>query len=454
MTLVLKNFRIVDEASDFSGSVIAENGIISAVYPGGGTNGLTAAAVEQKITQLSDEGGTVINGGGLVLMPAFIDLHAHFRDPGSPETLPQGTAFPAETVESACLAAAAGGYGAAVCMANTKPVTDTLEQAVALKRRADVLGLIDLFPAVSLTKGMQGKELSEFTPPEANSQASDAVRMFSEDGNDVAEDALFAKALDRARRAGIPVSCHCDLGGEDAATERVLELARRTGVRVHIAHVSTSRAAGLVRKARQNGIAVSCEVTPHHLALTEQDAAFLGAESFGKVHPPLRSESDRLAIIAALLDRTIDAVATDHAPHSRSGKISGAPGFSGLETAFAICCGLLTAPSPEGTPPPLSLSRLSSLMSASPARILGLGGRAAGRNGAPPRGTIAPGFRADFCAADTGAEWRVDSEAFVSRGKNSPFDGKRLRGKIVLTIHAGRIVFDRRPALSLPAPVP
>jgi dihydroorotase len=425
MNMVLKNFRIVDETSDFSGSIVIKEGNITGVY-----NGKSAGAVEE-LERAALDAETVINGRGLVLMPAFVDLHAHFREAGEAETTFGKMPFPAETVESASCAAAAGGYGTVVCMANTLPVTDTVKRALAFKRRADALALIDAFPVISLTKDMKGKELSDIAGLERPS-----VLMASEDGKDIEDGALFAKALVHARRAGIPVSCHCDLDGEDMATERVLELARQTGARVHIAHISTGRAAGLVREAKKAGLPVSCEVTPHHLALNDRYTA----ENSGRVNPPLRSEENRLAVNAALLDGTIDAIATDHAPHTKEDKLAGAPGFSGLETAFAVCYGLLSAPGAESGP--LSLSGLSSLMSASPARVLGLDGT----RGAA-RGKITPGFRADLCAADLERKWLVENEALLSRGKNSPFAGKTLRGAVVLTIHAGRIVFDNRKKL-------
>jgi dihydroorotase len=206
---------------------------------------------------------------------------------------------------------------------------------------------------------------------------------------------------------------------------------------IHIAHVSTKEAAAMIREAKARRAAegsplnISCEVTPHHLALTEEDAAALGRESRGRVNPPLRGEEDRLALIGAVADGTVDAIATDHAPHTEADKKAGAPGFTGLETAFAVC---YTALGPSG----VSLSKLSSLMSAAPARILGLAGVGEGR------GRIAPGLRADFCIADTGRIWTVEPAAFRSRGKNSPFAGRKLQGAVLMTIHGGRIVFDGR----------
>jgi dihydroorotase len=476
--LVLKNFRIVDETTDLRGSVIVEDGRIAEIIPDADTFPENIEG-EKRLERYCLEAdlvldgpalaaGTGQNGGGPggggsgggrpggdrqspplpVLMPAFVDLHAHFRDPGFPEK---------ETLESASLAAAAGGYGTAACMANTKPVTDTIEQAAALQRRAAALGLIDLYPVLSLTKDMAGKELSEITRlSAAGPDGGFRVRLLSEDGKDLADDNLFLAACAEARRAGVPVSCHCDLGGENAATRRAIAMAEAALCHIHIAHVSTKEAAVMIREAKARRSAkgsplnISCEVTPHHLALTEEDAAVLGRESRGRVNPPLRGEEDRLALIGAIADGTVDAIATDHAPHTEADKKAGAPGFTGLETAFAVCYSTLVMP-PAGSGAPcrqtaavaaaanvLGLSKLSSLMSAGPARILGLAG------GGEGRGRIAPGLRADFCIADTGRTRTVDPAAFRSRGKNSPFTGRELNGAILMTIHGGRIVFDGR----------
>jgi dihydroorotase len=334
-------------------------------------------------------------------MPAFVDLHAHFRDPGFTEK---------ECLETACRAASAGGYGTVVCMANTKPVTDTVEKARAIKARSDALGIIDLYPALSLTRNMEGRELSEIT----NAVPKDVVRLLSEDGKDVSDDALFLKAMQQAAKMGLPVSLHCDLGGEDAATKRAIELGKQTRCHVHIAHVSTRESVRLVREAKLAGANVTCEATPHHIALTERDAARLGNATFGKVAPPLRTEIDRQAVIEGLLDGTIDAIATDHAPHTADDKAHGSPGFIGLETAFAVCYTVLVR---SGF---MDLQRLSALMSARPAHILGF----------TDRGRIEAGYRADFALVDTDTEWTVDTAKFESRGKNSPFALNVLYGKV------------------------
>ncbi|MDR3114545.1 MAG: dihydroorotase [Treponema sp.] len=433
--LLLRDFRLVDETMDMLGSVWIEGGIIRDVFPQG------APLPEIRLPMHR----TIQGGGSLALMPALVDLHAHFRDPGYPEK---------ETLESASLAAVAGGYGTVVCMANTKPVMDSPAKARALKKRADALGLVDLYPVLALTQGMEGKALSDIPLLKGPLHETEPwLRMLSEDGKDVVSDEILYRALQEARRLGIPVSCHCDAGGPEAeeakaagkprefwsrieenhATQRVIELARQAQGHVHIAHVSTREAVDLIRKVKgaqqESGHAVftlTAEASPHHLCLTEETAHALGAATWGRVNPPLRTEADRRALIEAVLDGTIDAIATDHAPHTERDKLQGAPGFTGLETGFALCRMELVRQDR------LSLSRLSSLMSASPARILGL----------TDRGRVAPTFRGDLMVVDTEALWRVNPGRFRSRGKNSPCSGLTCRGRVLMTIYQGRVVFE------------
>jgi len=427
--VVLKNFRIVDEARDFFGALVIEDTLIQDVINTGDT----------------PDGDIIIDGrafgASAVLTPAFIDLHAHFREPGFPEK---------ETLESASLAAAAGGFSTVACMANTKPVTDTLDKARALKARSDALGLIDLYPVLSLTKNMEGRELSEIKDISCIDRKNgiSLPLMLSEDGKDVADDSLFLAAMKEAKRLGLPVSCHCDFGGpevqaaksaggkraewsrmeENFAVRRAIELGKTAGCHIHIAHVSTKEAVQIIRKAKEspvpgNGFSLTCEATPHHFGATEEDARRMGDETYGRVNPPLRSEADRESLAAAIRDNTIDAIATDHAPHSDNDKSAGMPGFTGLETAFAAGLTYLEAD--------IGARRLSRLMSAGPASILGL----------EDRGRIVKGLRADLVIADTGTILKVEPEKFKSRGKCSPFAGKTLRGKILMTLNAGKIVF-------------
>jgi len=399
--ILLKNFRIVDADTDFFGSLIIENNIIKKI---------SCDNVPDADITIDGRGF----GSSAALMPAFIDLHAHFREPGFPHK---------ETLESAALAAVAGGFATVVCMANTNPVTDTVEKARALKARNDALGLISLHPVLSLTKNMEGRELSEIKNLSIKELSAAGVLMLSEDGKDVEDDNLFIAAMEEAKRLGVPVSCHCDLGGENDATRRAIELGKKAGGHIHIAHVSTKEAADFIRLTKKSlpadtGCVLTCEATPHHIGATEEDARRMGDATFGRVNPSLRSEADRQAIIAALHDGTIDAIATDHAPHSEADKAAGSPGFTGLETAFAVCHSHLAD---------IDLRRLSALMSANPARILGL----------QDRGRIAEGLRADLVIVDTEATWKVEPEQFKSRGKCSPFAGKELRGRVLMTLNGG-----------------
>ena len=306
---------------------------------------------------------------------------------------------------------------------------------------------------------MEGKELSRINNP-----ALYVPLMLSEDGKDMANDDLFFAAMREAKRVGIPISCHCDFGGEEAeaakkagqprgvwsrieenyATRRVIELGKKAGCHIHIAHVSTKEAADTIRQAKaavkagqgsasNNGFTLTCEVMPHNLCLTEETAQKLGDESWGRVNPPLRHEDDCQALIRAVADGTIDAIATDHAPHSDADKEAGAPGFSAFETAFAAAFSELVRGADNGVPV-IDLKRLSFLMSGNPARLIGLGGMGG-------RGRVLPGMRADLVIVDTECSWLVDPAAFKTRGKNSPFAGMELFGKILMTIRSGRVVF-------------
>ncbi|MDR0410111.1 MAG: dihydroorotase [Spirochaetaceae bacterium] len=415
-SVVFRNFHIIDAFTDIIGSVFVEGGRIADVLP------------EAAARQRAAGGAIVFDGDGrLTLTSGFVDMHAHFREGAPPEGGGEaGGNFDfcrKETLESACLAAARGGYTSVVCMANTNPPVDSAETAAAIKRRADALGLINLYPAVSLSEGMAGKRLSSYLS--AKSEADYRPPLLSEDGRDVADDALFSAALRAAAERGAVVSCHCDIGGEEAAVERVVRLGMEAGVRFHIAHVSTSGATALLRSSKAACPSLTAEAAPHHIALTGGSAAAADAETFGKVAPPLRGEGDRRAVIEALRSGVIDVIATDHAPHSEADKRGGAPGFSGLETAFAVCNTVLVKENH------FTAQKLFSLLSAAPARILGLEGR----------GFVAKGAHADIVILDAEAEVHVDSGAFASRGKNTLFDGAKLLGRVLLTTRGGKITY-------------
>ena len=431
MITVFTDFRIVDETGEVDGTLVLENDLILAR--------LDHDDIEEAAQAIA-AAGRIIDGDRLrealglsgppVLMPAFVDLHAHFREPGFPEK---------ETLESASLAAVKGGYTTLVCMANTRPPLDTIAAVESLKDRSDALGLIDLYPAISLSKGMLGAAPSEITRL-VDPGLSAHIRLASEDGKDLACDDLFIHALEAAAAAGIPVSCHCDLGGETAAVERVLRLACKTSmqppVHLHIAHVSTKETVDLIRRAKSGalfsewgeeaGFRITAEGTPHHLCLSTARAAELGETTHGKVAPPLGTDDDRAALRDGLTDGTIDAIATDHAPHTAADKADGAPGFSGLETAFqAVYTALIESGESD-------LSHVSRLMSANPARILGFS----------DRGLIEPGYQADLVIINSEKKTIIDQKTFRSRGKNTPFDGLPLSGDVLMTIFGGKTVYE------------
>jgi dihydroorotase len=380
----------------------------------------------------------VLDASNLLVAPGLVDMHTHVREPGREDE---------ETISSVSAAAAAGGYTAICAMPNTDPVADTasvVEKVWALGREA---GLVEVAPAGALSRGQAGEQMADLGEM-ASSVAR--VRLFTDDGHGV-QDALFARrAMEYLGGFGGIYAEHCEdaslaeggqmhegprsigLGlrgipsaAEELMASRDIALARLTGCRLHLLHISTEGAVDLVRQAKTEGLAVTAEATPHHFSLT--DAAVEGYDPNMKVNPPLRSESDRRAVIEGLCDGTIDAIATDHAPHALEEKDRefsyAPPGTVGLETALGLVLTELVAPGH------LSLLDAIDRMSAAPARILGLS----------DQGEIAVGRAANLVVFDPSAEWQVDPSRFYSRSRNSAFAGQTLTGRAVHTIFAGRI---------------
>lgn len=408
--------------TDFEGDVLVEGGRIGAV--GAGVGG--------------EESEAVIDAAGLVVAPGFVDPHAHLCEPGWEHR---------ETIRSGARAAVAGGYTAVCSMPDTDPVVDdpaSVGFVVAEGRRA---GGARVFPAAALSSGRKGDQLTEF------GEVVDAGAVAVTDaGRTVKSSTLMRLALEYARSFDIPVLAHCEdaglarggvmhegvvstrlgLRGRPAVAEEIgiardLALAEATGGRLHIQRVSTAAAAGLIRRARERGVRVTAEATPHHLLLTHELLAAYGTQY--KVNPPLRTEADVQALRAALADGTIDCIATDHAPRHYDEKeqaFDDAPfGVVGLETAFAVLHTRLV----EGGV--LTLPQLLERMSTGPARALGFPGRA-----------LEPGRPADLVLIDPGAEWTVDSSAFLSRSRNTPFDGEEVAGRVVRTLVGGETVWS------------
>lgn len=383
-----------DSVQDGAMDIRVQSGVITAVERG-----------------LSSDGAAAVEAGGLTCLPAFCDLHAHFRDPGQTQK---------EDLGSGSRAAVRGGYTAVNLMANTKPVISSRLQVQDVLDRAAAIDLIDVHQCASITRDMDGRTVDHLET------LGHSVRIISDDGHDVMDARVMLQAMTAAARLGLTVMCHCEdmnLSGtdyrlaEDLMTHRNIELARAAGCRLHIAHVSTEGSMRAVIAAKERGQAVTCEVTPHHLALTS-------ATSY-RVNPPLRTQQDVDFLIRAVEQGWVDAIATDHAPHTADDKAAGAPGMVGLETAFGVCATALVRPGH------ITLARLTELMSRNPARILGLN-----------KGCIAPGYDGDLVLVDLNTPWTVDAAAFASKGHNTPFDGRTLVGRIVMTIKAGKIVYD------------
>ncbi|MFL0268688.1 dihydroorotase [Candidatus Clostridium radicumherbarum] len=394
MELLIKNARIVDWSQDFKGDIYINFGVI------------------QEIGLELNKKCETIDGEGLILMPAFTDLHSHFRDPGQTYK---------EDIHSGSLAAVRGGYTTINLMANTVPVCSEMETVNYVLEKARAIRLIDIHQSASVTKDLKGSDISHLD------RLSDEVKMLSDDGKGVANSKLMLQAMIKAKEKDLIVITHAESEeltkidtrlAENTMTWRDITLAKYTGCRLHIAHVSTKEAMEYVIKAKQDGVKLTCEVTPHHLALTK-DAEY-------KVNPPLREDEDINYLIKAIKEGYVDAIATDHAPHSSEDKKKGANGISGLETAFSVCYTKLVA---EGH---ISLNKLSELMSRNPAKLLN-------RN----KGEIKIGCEADLVLVDINQSYKVEKEDFVSKGKNTPFNGKVLTGVITSTIKGGKVVYSK-----------
>jgi dihydroorotase len=386
---------------------------------------------------LSLEGAEVFDAGGLIVSPGFIDLHVHLREPGEEYK---------ETIESGVKAAVSGGFTSVCAMPNTKPVNDNASITRSIIEKARVASLANVFPVGAITRGSLGEELAEM----AEMKEAGAVAV-SDDGKPVMNAQVMRHAMEYARDHNLVVADHCQdtclsahgvmhegrystlLGlkgmngaAEDSQVARDIMLSEVTGARVHIMHISTARAVHLVREAKRKGLPVTCEVTPHHLALTE--AQVLGFDTNTKMNPPLRSEEDRLALIEAVADGTIDAIATDHAPHHADEKMleyDHAPfGVVGLETALGVTLGVLYHSGKVG------LHRVVEMLTIGAAKVFSLS-----------RGALQKGAIADITIFDPDRDWTVDPMQFKSKSRNTPFKDWSLRGKVMATFVEGREVF-------------
>jgi dihydroorotase len=396
--------------------------------------------VEAIGASLDAKGVEIFDASGLIVAPGFIDLHVHLREPGFEYK---------ETIASGARAAVAGGFTSVCCMPNTEPVNDNSSVTSFIIEQSRAAELANVFPIGAITVGSQGKHLAEI-----GEMKRAGIVAVSDDGKPVIDSGLMRRAMEYASDFDLPVVDHCEdccgasgwamhegeysalmgLNGlpgaaEDIHVARDLMLAELTGARIHIAHISTARSVDLVRQAKQRGLAVTCEVTPHHFTLSDKDVYESGYDTNFKMAPPLRSQSDVEAIIEGLRDGTIDAIATDHAPHHANEKMlefDRAPnGIIGLETAVSLTLDRLFN---RGV---ITLARMVELLSSNPARIFKL-----------DRGTLKVGAVADLTIFDPKREVKIDSSTFQSKSRNTPFDGWELRGAPVVTIVAGRLVWS------------
>ncbi|MGK3993393.1 dihydroorotase [Sorangium sp. So ce1024] len=425
--LLLVGVRAVDPAQQLDDvvDVVVEDGVITRVGRGAATDDLRRAA-----------GAEIIQGDGLWLLPAFVDLHAHLREPGQEYK---------EDIASGLAAAAAGGFAHVCAMPNTRPVNDTRSITEAMVARAHAIGGPALHPIGAITMGQKGAELTEM----ADLKEAGAVAV-SDDGRCVTSSSVMRRALEYAKTFDMPVIQHAEdhaltegaqmhegavatrLGlrgwprvAEDIIVARDVLLAEATGARYHVAHISSFGAVRILREAKSRGIAVTAEVTPHHLTLT--DAAVIGYDTACKVNPPLREQADVDALREALADGTIDVIATDHAPHSTLEKdcefAEASPGLIGLELVVPVLLDLVR----QGA---LPLGRLVDALTRAPARVA--------RLEAP---TIKAGARAELCLVDPNLSFVLDPARLRSKSKNTPLLGKQLTGRVKMTLAAGRVVF-------------
>ena len=431
MSMLIRGGHLIDPAAGRDGifDILVKNGVVAELAEW--NNG------EAPVWQENAE--QVIDASGKYVMPGFIDLHVHLREPGLEYK---------ETIATGAMAAAAGGFTSVCPMPNTKPSTDTPEKITALLEKAKTDAKIHILPIGAISIGQEGKELADI-----KGMAKAGAVAFSEDGKSVMNSALYAEGLKLAAEAGVPVFAHCEdidlvRGGvmnagkraeelglpgitnavEDIITARDIFLARETGVQLHLCHCSTKDSVKMIALAKAEGLPVTGETGPHYFTMIDEEIP----EDWGnyKMNPPLRGKADKEALIKALQENVLEAIATDHAPHSKEEKeqsmLKSPFGIVGSETAYALTITELVRTGK------LTMTQLVERMSVSPAKILGIN-----------KGSLQVGMAADITIADTDTVWTIDPEKFYSKGKNTPFTGKEVYGKIYYTIADGEVAFSQ-----------
>lgn len=392
MELLLKSARIVDQSQDFLGDLYIKDGKI------------------QDIGENLSYNCQILDCSKLVLMPAFIDIHAHFRDPGYTHK---------EDLRSGSLAALKGGYSYVNLMGNTNPICSNMEVVDYVLDKARILDLIDIHQCVSVTRDFDGEDISHLDFID-NSK----VKVISDDGKGIKSNITMYRAMLKAKTKNFLLLIHAedeDLTpidyriSENIISLRDIYLSEVTNTSLHLTHVSTKEVIDAIREGKKKNNQLTCDVTPHHLALWNHDY---------RVNPPIREKEDVDAIIQGIIDGTVDAIGTDHAPHTKEDKGAGSPGLVGLETAFSVSHSSLVK---AGY---IDLKKLSMIMSSNPAKIMGIN-----------KGRIEVGYDADLVLVDIDKRIIVDSNTFQSKGKNTPFDGMEFFGQVEMTIRNGHIKY-------------
>ncbi|OPF52463.1 dihydroorotase [Clostridium baratii] len=398
MNILIKNANVVDSSQNFIGDVYIENG-----------------KIKELGTSINKNDVDIIDAKGLTLMPAFVDTHAHFRDPGLTYK---------EDLETGSRAALRGGYTGVCLMGNTSPTCSTKEVLDYVKNKEENLKLIDIHQCVTITKDFDGKTLSHLEEFKNDQR----VKAISDDGVGVSDSRVMMEAMKIAKENDWVIMSHAESHefsdidmrlAENMMTWRDITLAKVTGAKLHMAHVSTKEAMKYIIDGKCSGVNVTCEVTPHHIALTNDKNNY-------RVNPPIREKSDVDFLLRAISHGDVECIGTDHAPHTKEDKEKGSPGMVGLETAFPICYTKLVK---EGV---ITINKLSEMMSRNPAKILKMN-----------KGNISIGLDGDVVLLDLNKEITINSDEFYSKGKNTPFEGMKYYGEVVMTIKGGQVLYKK-----------
>ncbi|MPQ44425.1 dihydroorotase [Clostridium tarantellae] len=395
MNLLIKNVNVIDESNNFFGDVYIENGLI------------------KELGKDLNKKCEFVDGKGLILMPAFIDTHAHFRDPGFTYK---------EDIESASKASVRGGYTSVTLMPNTKPVCSSLEVFKYVLNKNKEVGLVDVYQTVSITRDLEGNDINHLKDFVNNKD----LKAITDDGKGVSDSKVMMDAMKFAKDNDWIVMSHAESAefskidmrlAENMMTWRDISLAKFVGCKLHMAHVSTKEAMKYIIDGKCEGAKITCEVTPHHIALDSTVSNY-------RVNPPIREKEDVDFIIKAISHGDVDCIGTDHAPHTDEEKEKGAPGMTGIEIAFPICYTKLVKAGH------INLNKLSKIMSSNAGKLLNIN-----------KGKIQPGFNGDVVLVDINKKFKIDRKNLISKSKNTPFHDMELYGDVVLTIKNGKIVY-------------